>query len=80
MLVLFVFGTRRAFVVPAEVFALGVFNVDFSRAPVFVTVRGHVRLEEIFINNKNGGLKRSCLMIRRKSKTAKSSRWRAGAE
>ena len=33
------------------------------------TVRGHVRLEEIFNNNKNGGLKRTCLMIRRKSKT-----------
>ena len=33
------------------------------------TVLGHVRLEGIFINNKNGGLKRTCLMIRRKSKT-----------
>ena len=33
------------------------------------TVRGHVRLEEIFNNNKNGGLKRTCLVIRRKSKT-----------
>ena len=33
------------------------------------TVREHVRLEEIFNNNKNGGLKRTCLMIRRKSKT-----------
>ena len=33
------------------------------------TVRGHVRLEEIFNNNKNGGLKRTCLMIRRKTKT-----------
>ena len=33
------------------------------------TVQGHVRLEEIFNNNKNGGLKRTCLMIRRKSRT-----------
>ena len=33
------------------------------------TVRGHVRLEEIFNHNKNGGLKRTFLMIRRKSKT-----------
>ena len=34
------------------------------------TVREHVRLEEIFNNNKNGGLKRTCLMVRRKSKTS----------
>ena len=32
------------------------------------TNREHVRLEEIF-NNENGGLKRTNLMIRRKSKT-----------
>ena len=31
------------------------------------TERRHVRLEEIFNNNKNGGLKRRYLMIRRKS-------------
>ena len=39
VLVLCVFGTCRAFVVPAEVFHTWCPHVDFSRAPVFVSLR-----------------------------------------
>ena len=39
VLVLCVLGTCRAFVVPAEVFHTWCPHVDFSRAPVFVSLR-----------------------------------------
>ena len=39
VLVLCVFGTCRAFVVPAEVFHTWCPHVDYSRAPVFVSLR-----------------------------------------
>ena len=40
VLVLCVFGTCRAFLVPAEVFVTWCPHVDFSCAPVFVCLKG----------------------------------------